>query len=67
MDGLRQIGYTANRPLLGVQRLSHDPITGADVLQAACDLVIHDDGTRLARLRITNRESRRSRHPVSPE
>ena len=26
---LRQIGFTANRRLLGVQRLSHDPIRGA--------------------------------------
>ncbi len=51
---LRQIGYTANRRLLGVQRLSHDPITGADALHSACDPVIHGDGTRTAGLRFTD-------------
>ena len=29
LPSLRQIGFTANRRLLGVQRLSHDPIRGA--------------------------------------
>ena len=29
LPALRQIGFTANRRLLGVQRLSHDPIRGA--------------------------------------
>jgi len=32
LPALRQIGYTASRRLLAVQKLSHDPITGADVL-----------------------------------
>ncbi|MGP7998074.1 MAG: hypothetical protein ACLPKI_12220 [Streptosporangiaceae bacterium] len=50
----RQIGYTANRRLLGVQRLRHDPITGADALHSACDPVIHGDGTRTAGLRFTD-------------
>ena len=54
LPALRQIGYTANRRLLGVQRLSHDPITGADVLHATCGPVIHDDGTRIAGLRLTD-------------
>jgi hypothetical protein len=54
LPALRQIGYTANRRLLGVQRLSHDPITGADALHAACDPVIHGDGTRTAGLRFTD-------------
>ena len=35
LPALRQIGFTANRRLLGVQRLSHDPIRGA---QAFTDL-----------------------------
>ena len=30
--GLKEIGFAANRRLLGVQRLSHDRIVGADVL-----------------------------------
>jgi hypothetical protein len=54
LPALRKIGYTANRRLLGVQRLSHDPITGAEVLHSACDPVIHDDGTRVAGLRFTD-------------
>ena len=54
LPALRQIGYTANRRLLGVQRLSHDPITGADALHAACDPVIRANGTRIAGLRFTD-------------
>lgn len=54
LPALRQIGYTANRRLLAVQRLSHDPITGADVLHATCGPVIHDDGTRIAGLQLTD-------------
>jgi hypothetical protein len=53
LPALRQIGYTANRRLLGVRRLNHDPITGAGALHAACDPVIHGDGTRTAGLRFT--------------
>ena len=29
LAALRQVGFTANRRLLGVQRISHDPIRGA--------------------------------------
>src|SRR5580693_2721219 len=54
LPALREIGYTANRRLLAVQRLSHDPVTGASVLRSACDPVIHDNGTRIAGLRITD-------------
>jgi hypothetical protein len=54
LPALRQAGYTANRRLLAVQRLSHDPITGAAALAATCDPVIHDDGTRVAGLRLTD-------------
>ncbi len=32
LPALREIGFSANRRLLHVQRLSHDPITGADAL-----------------------------------
>jgi hypothetical protein len=54
LPALRQIGYTANRRLLAVQRLSHDPITGDSVLRSACDPVIHANGTRVAGLRVTD-------------
>src|SRR5260370_1237274 len=53
LPALRKIGYTANRRLLSAQRLSHDPILGAHVLHTTCDPVIHDDGTRVAGLRLT--------------
>ena len=36
LPALREIGYTAKRRLLAVQRLSHDPITGASALRSAC-------------------------------
>ena len=32
LPALREIGFSANRRLLGVQRLDHDPITEADAL-----------------------------------
>ena len=54
LPALRKIGYTANRRLLAVQRLSHDPITGDSVLRSACDPVIHGNGTRVAGLRLTD-------------
>ena len=54
LPALGEIGYTANRRLLAVQRLSHDPITGDSVLRFACDPVIHDNGTRVAGLRLTD-------------
>jgi hypothetical protein len=54
LPALREIGYTANRRLLAVQRLSHDPIAGDSVLRSACDPVIHDNGTRVAGLRLTD-------------
>lgn len=53
LPALREIGYTANRRLLAVQRLSRDPITGDSVLRSACDPVIHD-GTRVGGLRLTD-------------
>ena len=37
LPALREIGYTANRRLLAVQRLSHDPITGDSVLRSRSD------------------------------
>src|SRR5258707_9869754 len=54
LPALREIGFTANRRLLDAQRLSHDPISGTEAFQAACDPVIRDDGTRTAGLRFTD-------------
>src|SRR5512133_309963 len=49
-----RIGYAANRRLLRVQRLSHDPVIGVEALHAVCDPVRHDDGTHVAGLPFTD-------------
>jgi hypothetical protein len=51
LPALRQIGFTANRRLLGVQRLSHDPIHGARAFTALTTPIITDAGTRIPGLR----------------
>ncbi|MBL8931181.1 MAG: hypothetical protein JNL54_13750 [Kineosporiaceae bacterium] len=61
---LARIGYTANRRLLRVQRLSHDPITGTDALHAVCDPVRHDDGTHVAGLPFTDPRAQALLHIV---
>jgi hypothetical protein len=54
LPALRQIGFTANRRLLGAQTLSHDPIAGARALAQVTDPVITPAGTRVAGLRLTD-------------
>ena len=54
LPALREIGFSANRRLLGVQRLSHDPARGADVFAAVNDPVTTPAGTRIAGLRFTD-------------
>ncbi|HZE14226.1 MAG TPA: hypothetical protein VE197_00095, partial [Mycobacterium sp.] len=39
LPALREIGFFANRRLLHVQRLSHDPITGTHALYAITNTV----------------------------
>lgn len=51
LPALCEVGFTANRRLLGVQRLSHDPVRGHDTFTAVNDPVITDKGTRIAGLR----------------
>jgi hypothetical protein len=50
----REIGFSANRRLLGVQRPSHDPARGAEVFSAVNDPIVTDDGTRIPGLRFTD-------------
>ena len=57
LPALRQIGFTANRRLLGAQILSHDPIAGADALAQVTDPVITPAGTRVAGLRLTDQRA----------
>jgi hypothetical protein len=54
LPALRQIGFSANRRLLAVQTLSHDPIAGAGALAQVTDPVITGTGTRVAGLRLTD-------------
>src|SRR3954465_14878372 len=51
LPALRQIGFTANRRLLGVQRLSHDPIHGARAFTALTAPIVTDTGARIPGLR----------------
>jgi hypothetical protein len=54
LPALRQIGFSANRRLLAVQTLSHDPIAGAAALAQVTDPVTTETGTRVAGLRLTD-------------
>lgn len=51
---LKEIGFTASRRLLDVQRISHDPAEGTAALTALTSPVISPAGTRTAGLPITS-------------
>jgi hypothetical protein len=51
---LKEIGFTASRRLLGVQRISHDPAEGAAALAALTSPVISPAGTRTAGMPVTS-------------
>ena len=55
LPALRRIGFCANRRLLDVQRLSHDPIDGAAAISAVNDPLLSEGGRRVAGLRILDR------------
>ena len=57
LPALREIGFSANRRLLHVQRLGHDPITGTDALHAITDPVTTATGARVPGLRLADRRS----------
>ena len=50
LPALRQVGFPANRRLLDVQRISCDPIAGADTFHRVCHPVVVD-GQRVPALR----------------
>jgi hypothetical protein len=54
LPALRQVGFTANRRLLGVQKISHDPAAGAAAITAISSPVITLSGTRVPGLRFTD-------------
>jgi hypothetical protein len=51
---LKEIGFTASRRLLDVQRISHDPAEGAAALAALTRPVISPAGTRTAGMPLTS-------------
>jgi hypothetical protein len=57
LPALREIGFTANRRLLGVQRLDHDPITARTALTCVTEAVTTPTGTRVPGLRLGQQRS----------
>jgi hypothetical protein len=57
LPALREIGFTANRRLLDVQRLGHDPITSAAALTAVTDPVTTPTGASVPGLRMGQQRS----------
>jgi DNA-binding transcriptional ArsR family regulator len=57
LPALREIGFSANRRLLGVQRLSHNPIRAAEAFHAVHDPIIADNGARIAGIRLGERRA----------
>jgi hypothetical protein len=57
LPALREIGYTANRRLLRVQSISHDPITGTDALYTITAPVTTATGARIPGLRLGEQRS----------
>jgi hypothetical protein len=57
LPALREIGFSANRRLLHVQRLSHDPITGTDALDTITGAITTATGARIPALRLAQRRS----------
>jgi hypothetical protein len=54
LPDLAQIGFTANRRLLDVQRISHDPADGIAALTTINDPITTPAGTRIAGMRLTD-------------
>jgi hypothetical protein len=57
LPALREIGLSANRRLLGAQRLSHNPIRAAEAFTAVHQPIITDTGHRIAGLPIGDRRA----------
>jgi hypothetical protein len=47
LPALREVGFSASRRLLRLERLSHDPIAGASALTAVTEPVFTSTGTRI--------------------
>ena len=57
LPALREVGFSATRRLLRLERLSHDPITGATAITAITSPAITPAGTRIPGLRLAQARS----------
>ncbi|MGH3799219.1 MAG: hypothetical protein ACRDTD_03630, partial [Pseudonocardiaceae bacterium] len=57
LPALREVGVTANRRLLSVQRLSHNPIHAEQAFTTVSHPIITPDGQRIAGLRLGDRRA----------
>jgi hypothetical protein len=57
LPALREIGFAANRRLLGVQQLSHNPIRAEQAFTAVHHPIITSNGHRIAGLRLGDRRA----------
>jgi hypothetical protein len=57
LPALREVGFSANRRLLGVQRLSHNPIRAAEAFTAVHQPIVTADGHHIAGLRLGDRRA----------
>jgi hypothetical protein len=57
LPALREVGFAANRRLLAVQRLSHDPTLGADAIDALTSPTVTTTGTRIPALPFDSRRT----------
>jgi len=57
LPALREVGFSANRRLLGVQRLSHNPIRAAEAFTAVHAPIVTADGHRIAGLPLGDRRA----------
>ncbi len=58
LPALREVGFSASRRLLRLERLSHDPITGADELAAITGPALTDGGTPIPGLPLAQARTR---------
>lgn len=57
LPALREVGFSASRRLLRLERLSHDPITGAETIAAITGPVLTSGGTRIPGLPLAQARS----------
>lgn len=64
LPALREIGFSANRRLLGAQRLAHDPIAGNAALDHVTKPLTASSGTRVSGLPLGNPRSHALLHAL---